>query len=154
MLWVSSGIFAYASSRCASSFLSSQEYREERKWSAVGFCSGAISGLIAITPASGFVGSRAFRLSVLRKKYDNSLQPFILLIAAAILCGVLAGTICHFATQLKTLLDFDDALDVGSTGPSQKYFPVINFCLYRSLRPTLLEVYSAICSPLFSPKRE
>ena len=34
------------------------DYRLERKWSAVGFCSGAVSGLVAITPASGFVGSR------------------------------------------------------------------------------------------------
>ena len=119
MLWVSSGIFTYASSRCASLFPSSQEYRDGRKWSAVGFCSGAIAGLIAITPASGFVGSRTFRLSGLRKKYHNSLQLFVFLIAAAILCGALAGTICNFATQLKTLLGFDDALDVGSTAPSQ-----------------------------------
>ena len=119
MLWVSSGIFTCAFSHCASLFPSSQEYRDGKKWSAVGFCSGAISGLIAITPASGFVGSRAFRLSISRKKYHNSLQLSLLLIAAAILCGVLAGTICHFATQLKTLLGFDDALDVGSTAPSQ-----------------------------------
>lgn len=35
-----------------------QDYRIERKWSAVGFCSGAIAGLVAITPGSGFVGSR------------------------------------------------------------------------------------------------
>ena len=34
------------------------DYRLEKKWSAVGFCSGAISGLVAITPASGFVGAR------------------------------------------------------------------------------------------------
>lgn len=34
------------------------DYRLERKWSAVGFCSGAVSGLVAITPASGYVGSR------------------------------------------------------------------------------------------------
>jgi Amt family ammonium transporter len=34
------------------------DYRLEKKWSAVGFCSGAISGLVAITPASGYVGSR------------------------------------------------------------------------------------------------
>ena len=34
------------------------DYRLERKWSAVGFCAGAIAGLVAITPASGFVGSR------------------------------------------------------------------------------------------------
>ena len=90
-----------------------------RKWSAVGFCSGAIAGLIAITPASGFVSSGAFLLSVLRKKYHNLLQLFVLLIAPAILCGGLAGTSCYFATQLKYLLGFDDALDVGSTAPSQ-----------------------------------
>lgn len=35
-----------------------QDYRIERKWSAVGFCSGAIAGLVAITPGSGFVGAR------------------------------------------------------------------------------------------------
>ena len=36
------------------------DYRLERKWSVVGFCSGAVSGLVAITPASGFVGTREF----------------------------------------------------------------------------------------------
>ncbi|CAE6505360.1 unnamed protein product [Rhizoctonia solani] len=35
------------------------DYRLEKKWSVVGFCSGAISGLVAITPASGFVGAPA-----------------------------------------------------------------------------------------------
>lgn len=35
-----------------------QDWRLERKWSAVGFCSGAIAGLVAITPGSGFVGAR------------------------------------------------------------------------------------------------
>ncbi len=34
------------------------DYRIDHKWSAVGFCSGAIAGLVAITPASGFVGAR------------------------------------------------------------------------------------------------
>ena len=37
-----------------------QDYRIERKWSAVGFCSGAIAGLVAITPGSGFVGARTY----------------------------------------------------------------------------------------------
>ena len=36
------------------------DYRIEKKWSAIGFCSGAVSGLVAITPASGFVGARKF----------------------------------------------------------------------------------------------
>ncbi|KAJ3497168.1 hypothetical protein NLJ89_g10385 [Agrocybe chaxingu] len=68
------------------------DYRIERKWSAVGFCSGAISGLVAITPASGFVGA-----------------------PAAVLFGVLGGTACNFATQLKFLLGYDDALDIFAT---------------------------------------
>ncbi|KAI0682436.1 ammonium transporter [Cytidiella melzeri] len=65
------------------------DWRLERKWSAVGFCSGAISGLVAITPASGFVGS-----------------------PAAVLFGFMAGTVCNFATQLKFLLKYDDCLDI------------------------------------------
>jgi len=68
------------------------DYRIERKWSAVGFCSGAISGLVAITPASGFVGT-----------------------PAAVLFGVLGGTACNFATQLKFLFGYDDALDIFAT---------------------------------------
>ncbi|KJA21586.1 hypothetical protein HYPSUDRAFT_187349 [Hypholoma sublateritium FD-334 SS-4] len=65
------------------------DYRIEKKWSAVGFCSGAISGLVAITPASGFVGS-----------------------PAAVLFGVVGGTACNFATQLKFVFHYDDALDI------------------------------------------
>ncbi|KAF9456963.1 ammonium transporter [Collybia nuda] len=65
------------------------DYRLERKWSAVGFCSGAIAGLVAITPGSGFVGS-----------------------PAAVLFGVLAGTLCNFATQLKFVCGYDDTLDI------------------------------------------
>lgn len=65
------------------------DYRFEQKWSVVGFCSGAIAGLVAITPASGFVGS-----------------------PASVLFGVAAGTACNFATQLKFLFKYDDALDI------------------------------------------
>ncbi|THG97317.1 hypothetical protein EW026_g4650 [Hermanssonia centrifuga] len=65
------------------------DYRLERKWSAVGFCSGAISGLVAITPGSGFVGS-----------------------PAAVLFGFMAGTLCNFATQLKFYFHYDDCLDI------------------------------------------
>lgn len=43
--------------------LHSQDYRLEKKWSAVGFCSGAIAGLVAITPGSGFVGAREYTFS-------------------------------------------------------------------------------------------
>ncbi|KAG1722707.1 ammonium transporter AmtB-like domain-containing protein [Suillus lakei] len=65
------------------------DYRLERKWSVVGFCSGAISGLVAITPGSGFVGS-----------------------PAAVLFGFMAGTVCNFATQLKFIFGYDDTLDI------------------------------------------
>jgi len=65
------------------------DYRIEKKWSAVGFCSGAIAGLVAITPGSGFVGA-----------------------PASVVFGVAAGTICNFATQLKFIFGYDDTLDI------------------------------------------
>jgi len=65
------------------------DWRLERKWSAVGFCSGAIAGLVAITPGSGFVGA-----------------------PAAVAFGFLAGTFCNFATQLKFIFGYDDTLDI------------------------------------------
>ncbi|KAJ3501872.1 hypothetical protein NLJ89_g9144 [Agrocybe chaxingu] len=65
------------------------DYRIEKKWSAVGFCSGVIAALAAITPGSGFVGA-----------------------PAAVLFGVMAGTICNFATLLKYFVGYDDSLDI------------------------------------------
>ncbi|KAK5632869.1 hypothetical protein RRF57_008585 [Xylaria bambusicola] len=65
------------------------DYRLEKKWSVVGFCSGAISGLVAITPASGFVA------------------PW-----AAVIFGVVGGIGCNIATKLKFLIGADDALDI------------------------------------------
>ncbi|KYK57163.1 ammonium permease [Drechmeria coniospora] len=65
------------------------DYRLERKWSTIGFCSGAISGLVAITPAAGFV------------------TPW-----AAVIIGVCGGVCCNFATKLKFLIGVDDALDI------------------------------------------
>lgn len=65
------------------------DYRKARKWSMVGFCSGAVAGLVAITPACGFVG-----------------------MPASFAIGALAGLGCHFACDLKHYFGFDDALDV------------------------------------------
>ncbi|POR31575.1 Ammonium transporter [Tolypocladium paradoxum] len=65
------------------------DYRLEKKWSTIGFCSGAISGLVAITPASGFV------------------TPW-----GAVIIGVCGGVCCNFATKLKFLIGVDDALDI------------------------------------------
>ncbi len=59
------------------------------KGSALGFCSGIIAGLVAITPAAGNSG------------------PF-----GAIVLGGVASVTCFFAvTKLKTRLGYDDALD-------------------------------------------
>ena len=56
---------------------------------ALGFATGAVAGLVAITPASGFVGPMA-----------------------AIAIGVGVSFISFFAIKLKTKLGYDDALDV------------------------------------------
>lgn len=65
------------------------DYRLDRKWSMVGFCSGAIAGLVAITPASGFV------------------TPW-----AAVIFGIVGAIGCNYATKLKYVIGVDDALDI------------------------------------------
>ncbi|CAE6458632.1 unnamed protein product [Rhizoctonia solani] len=65
------------------------DYYLGKRWSVVAFCSGALSGLVSITPAAGYVGA-----------------------PAALVFGVVAGTLCNFATQLKFLLRYDECLDV------------------------------------------
>ncbi|KAL8405456.1 hypothetical protein RB596_004356 [Gaeumannomyces avenae] len=65
------------------------DYRLERKWSTIGFCSGVIAGLVAITPAAGYVPAWS-----------------------AIIFGVVGGTACNFATKIKFLIGIDDALDI------------------------------------------
>jgi len=55
----------------------------------LGICSGAVAGLVAITPASGFVGPMG-----------------------AFAMGIAAGIICYWGcTGLKHLFGYDDALD-------------------------------------------
>ncbi|RSH92312.1 hypothetical protein EHS25_008727 [Saitozyma podzolica] len=65
------------------------DWRLEKKFSAVGFCSGAISGLVGITPASGFVGA-----------------------PAAVAIGFVTAAACNFGTKLKFLINVDDTLDI------------------------------------------
>jgi Amt family ammonium transporter len=55
----------------------------------LGAASGAIAGLVAITPAAGFVSP-----------------------VAAIVIGLVAGAICYLAVRQKSKLGYDDALDV------------------------------------------
>ena len=64
-------------------------YWKTKKMSAVGAASGAVAGLVAITPASGFVGPMG-----------------------AMAIGFAAGFICYFAVRYRPKLGIDDALDV------------------------------------------
>jgi Amt family ammonium transporter len=55
----------------------------------LGVASGAVAGLVAITPAAGFV------------------DPWV-----AVLLGAIAGAVCAYAVGLKYKLGYDDSLDV------------------------------------------
>lgn len=58
--------------------------------SLLGMCSGAVAGLVAITPASGFCGPMG-----------------------AIVLGVVVGTVCFFfVSVVKNKIGYDDSLDV------------------------------------------
>ena len=65
------------------------EWFKNGKPTMLGAASGAVAGLVAITPASGFV------------------TPL-----AAIVIGFAAGVICYSACLLKPLFGYDDSLDV------------------------------------------
>jgi len=65
------------------------EWVVKGKPSVLGIASGAVAGLVAITPASGFVGP-----------------------APAVIIGIVAGVVCFLAaTSLKSALGYDDSLD-------------------------------------------
>jgi Amt family ammonium transporter len=55
----------------------------------LGAASGAVAGLVAVTPAAGYVGPMS-----------------------AIIIGILAGVICYLAVVVKPKLGYDDSLDV------------------------------------------
>jgi Amt family ammonium transporter len=65
------------------------EWAVKGKPSVLGICSGAVAGLVAITPASGFVDPRG-----------------------ALIIGIAAGVICYWGTTgLKHAFGYDDSLD-------------------------------------------
>lgn len=65
------------------------EWKRTGKPTSLGAVSGALAGLVAITPAAGFVG----------------LMP-------AMLIGFIGGLVCYGGVLLKNRLGYDDALDV------------------------------------------
>jgi Amt family ammonium transporter len=65
------------------------EWLGKGKPSVLGIASGAVAGLVAITPASGYV------------------EP-----TSAVIIGLIAGVVCYMAaTSLKKVLGYDDSLD-------------------------------------------
>lgn len=65
------------------------EWARNGKPSVIGIISGAVAGLVAITPASGFVD-----------------------VSGAIVIGIVAGVGCYYGCQIKHKMGFDDSLDV------------------------------------------
>jgi Amt family ammonium transporter len=66
------------------------EWSAKGKPSLLGLITGAIAGLVAVTPASGFAGPMG-----------------------SIVLGLIAGVICFiFCTSVKNALGYDDSLDV------------------------------------------
>ncbi|MEW6350679.1 MAG: ammonium transporter [Thermodesulfobacteriota bacterium] len=55
----------------------------------LGFASGAVAGLVAITPAAGFVGP-----------------------VSSVILGAVAGVLCYLGVLAKSALGYDDSLDV------------------------------------------
>jgi ammonium transporter len=64
------------------------EWLHRGKPTALGFASGVVAGLVAVTPASGYVAP-----------------------GGALLIGVVAGIVCYAAVLLKPALGYDDSLD-------------------------------------------
>jgi Amt family ammonium transporter len=64
------------------------ESLHQGKATALGFASGILAGLVAVTPAAGVV------------------QPY-----GAMILGILASSVCYLAIQVKNKLGYDDSLD-------------------------------------------
>src|SRR3989449_1593542 len=99
------------------------EYALRGKPSVLGFCSGAVGGLVVITPACGYV------------------DP-----TGAVIIGVAAGIVPFFAcTKLKSWLGYDDALDtfgVHAVGGTLGAF-LTGVLATASINPNLAPVASA-----------
>jgi len=65
------------------------EWKVQGKPTTLGGASGAVAGLVAITPGAGFVGP-----------------------LSAMVIGLVGGALCYFALLMKSRLGYDDALDV------------------------------------------
>ena len=97
------------------------EWLRRRKPSGVGLGAGAVAGLAAITPASGYVPTWA-----------------------ALVIGGAAGVLCYLAVELKTRLRYDDALDVVGVHMVGGFIGVILTGVFASLAVNALGVEGGI----------
>lgn len=65
------------------------DYRQTRKWSIIGLCTGAVAGLATITPGSGYVSP-----------------------SSSLAFGVIGSMVCYVAIHYKHKMGIDDCLDV------------------------------------------
>jgi Amt family ammonium transporter len=65
------------------------EWRHRGKPTMLGAVSGAVAGLVAVTPGAGFVGPMS-----------------------ALIIGLVAGILCYYAVVMKSRFGYDDSLDV------------------------------------------
>jgi len=88
-LAVNAFVVTHIAAACATLTLVLAEWCHGGKATTLGAASGAVAGLVAITPACGFVGP-----------------------LSAIVIGSVAGLLCYWGVSLKSRFGFDDALDV------------------------------------------
>jgi ammonium transporter, Amt family len=77
------------------------DYRIERKFSMVGFCSGTIAGLVAATPASGYIP-----------------------LWASLVMGVVAGFVSNFSTKRELLGYISFRFKLNDMGPVKLYLRI------------------------------
>ncbi|KAI9361343.1 ammonium transporter AmtB-like domain-containing protein [Pilaira anomala] len=65
------------------------DYRQTRKWSIIGLCTGAVAGLATITPGSGYVSP-----------------------SSSLAFGAIGSIVCYIAIHYKHKMRIDDCLDV------------------------------------------
>jgi len=81
----------------------------EKKPKFVGLLTGAVAGLATITPAAGFVSTKA-----------------------SVFIGIAAGVVCYLAVMLKNKLHWDDALDVWGVHGVGGLFGVVMLGVFGS----------------------
>ena len=94
-------------------------YLHKGKVSVVGAACGAVAGLVAITPASGFVT-----------------------VGGALIIGLVAGGLCYSATLLRVRIKVDDALDVFAVHGVGGMFGAIATGIFASA--AVQEAYSGL----------